>query len=73
MGSRSRGCIEWEGLGVGIRAALSSLKSSRHSRVRASHMTDDAFGETEIKEAGVRNGTYGPNLVTAHLRERDLS
>lgn len=36
-------------------------------------MTDDAFGETEVKEAGVRNETCGPNLVTAHLRERDLS
>lgn len=30
----------------------------------------DAFGETEAKEAGMRNGIYGPDAITTCLRER---
>lgn len=32
----------------------------------------DAFGETEVKEAGMRNRIYGSDLTTPYLRERDL-
>lgn len=36
-----------------------------------SHMTG-TFGETEVKEAGVRFRTCGPDPTTTHHRERDL-
>lgn len=63
------GCLKNVRAGVGEGVAVRGTRGTH----RANHMTDDAFGETEVKEAGVRNGTYGPNLVTTRLRERDLS